>query len=294
LPWAACRPLWGVTPRCPSCSSRALKKDGRAPFGGQRFRCRTCARACRDRSGTPFAGHRWPRDVILTAGRWSRRFRLSLADVSALLAERGLDVSRRTILSWGHKFGPLLAAPGRRAARPVRRRWFCDETYVRVAGAWAYVYRAVDEHGQVVDVRLRARRDLASDRAFCAQARRRRRCTPDHVVSDKHLAYVRAVRRRARRAVHTRTGLHRARGETTKPIERAHVPIKDRLRPMRGLQSIASGQRLLEGIEAVQAIRRGDLRAAQGAPPGGMRGAAQTRGAVASLHQLASGLRVAA
>jgi transposase-like protein len=82
--------------------------------------------------------------------------------------------------------------------------------------------------------------------------------TPKQVVTDKHQAYVRAVRRHARRAMHTRTGLHRARGETTKAIERLHVPIKDRLRPMRGLQSIASGRRLLEGIEASQAIRRGE------------------------------------
>jgi transposase-like protein len=92
--------------------------------------------------------------------------------------------------------------------------------------------------------------------------------------------------------VHTRTGLHRARGETTKPIERSHIPIKDRLRPMRGLQSIASGQRLLEGIEAVQAIRRGELRAARGAPPVGVRGAARTE--IAVFHRLAGGLRSAA
>jgi transposase-like protein len=133
-----------------------------------------------------------------------------------------------------------------------------------VAGRWAYLYRAVDELGQVVDVLLRSQRDLVSARAFFAHAIRRRRVTPDHVVTDKHQAYVRAVRRHARRALHTRTGLHRARGETTKPVERSHVPIKDRLRPMRGLQSVPSGQRLLEGIEAIQAIRRGVLAARPG------------------------------
>jgi hypothetical protein len=63
---------------------------------------------------------------------------------------------------------------------------------------------------------------------------------------------------------------------------------------MRGLQSIASGQRLLEGIEAVQAIRRGELRAVQGAPPGGIKGAARAQAEVASFHQMANGLRVAA
>jgi IS6 family transposase len=281
-------------PQCPSCASPMMKKDGRAPFGGQRFRCRGCRRAYRDRRGTPFAGHRWPRAVIVTAVRWSCRFRLPLADVSDLLAERGIDVSPRTILTRVHTFGPLPAAAVRRAARPVGRRWSCDETYVRVAGRWAYLYRAVDELGQVVDVLLRLQRDPVSARAFFAQAIRRRRVTPDHVVTDKHQAYVRAGRRHARRAVHSRTGLHRARGETTTPVERSHVPIKDRLRPMRGLQSVPSGQRLLEGIEAIQAIRRGDLPARPGTPPRSEGGAARVRAEVVTLHQLAGGLRLAA
>ena len=165
---------------------------------------------------------------------------------------------------------------------------------VRVAGRWAYLHRAVDDRGQVVDVLLRERRDLASARAFFAQAIRRRGVAPDHVVTDKHRAFVRAARRHARRAVHTRTGLHRTRGETTKPIERAHVPIKDRLRPMRGLQSVTTGQRLLEGIEAIQAIRRGDLWVLPGRSPVGPRGAARARAEVATLHRLAGDRRLAA
>jgi transposase-like protein len=119
---------------CQSCSSQKLKKGGREPFGGQRFRCRVCRRASRDRCGTPFAGHRWPREVIATAVRWYCRFRLSLADVRDLLRERGIGVSPRSILNWVQKFGPLLATAVRRAARPVGRRWYCDETYTHVAG----------------------------------------------------------------------------------------------------------------------------------------------------------------
>ncbi len=228
-----------------------------------------------------------------TAVRWSGRFRLSLADVRDLLAERGVDVSPRTILNWVQKVGPLLAPAVRQRAQPVGRRWSCDETYVRVAGRWAYLYRAVDEHGQVVDVLLRERRDLASARAFFAQAIRRRCVRPEHVVTDKHRAYVRAVRRPARRAVHTRTGSHRARGETTKAIERSHVPIKDRLRPMRGFQSVLSARRLLEGIEAVQAIRRGDRWGRPGAPPRGAGAAARAHTEVVTLHRLAGDLRLA-
>src|SRR5262249_44965334 len=66
---------------------------------GQRFRCPACRRTCTSRSGTPLAGHRWPPDVVLTAGRWYLRDRLSLADVRDLRAAR----------AWIHTFGPLLA-----------------------------------------------------------------------------------------------------------------------------------------------------------------------------------------
>ena len=249
-----------MIPGCLTCKAPALKDDGRTAVGGHRFRCRRCGRTRTDRSGTPFARYRWPREVIVTAVRWYRRFRLSLRDVCDLLAERGIDVSPRTVLSWVHTFGPLLAAELRRKARPLGGRWYVDETYVRVHGRWASLSRAVDQTGQVVDILLRERRDLDSARAFLRQARQRRAARPDTVITDKHAAYGRAVRRHVPRAAHVRTGLHRSRGETTRVIERSHAPVKDRLRVMRGLHSVATGQRVLEAVEAAPAVRRGDLR----------------------------------
>ena len=80
------------------------------------------------------------------------------------------------------------------------------------------------------------------------------------MVTDKHPAYGRAVRRHAPRATHSKTGLHRVHGETTTPVERSPAPIKDRLRAMRGLQSVATGQRVLDTVEVMQASRRGDWR----------------------------------
>jgi transposase-like protein len=104
------------------------------------------------------------------AVRWYFSYRLSAANVRNLLAERGLDVSRQTVADWAQKFSVLLAAAGRRYARPLGSRWFVDETYVRLGRAWAYLYRAVDEAGQVVDVLLREKRDLESAEAFFVQA----------------------------------------------------------------------------------------------------------------------------
>ena len=74
-----------------------LKDDGRSG-PGQRYRCRACGQTRTDRTGTPFAGYRWPREVIMMAVRWYGRFRLSLRDVRDLLAERGVDVAPSTIM----------------------------------------------------------------------------------------------------------------------------------------------------------------------------------------------------
>jgi transposase-like protein len=129
-----------------------------------------------------------------------------------------------------------------------------------VRGRQAYLSRAIDEDGQVVDVLLREQRDLDSARAFFARAIGRRGVTSEEVITDGHQAYRRAVREETPAAVHRVTGLHRAPGHpTTPPIERSHVPVKDRVRPMRGLQSIATGQQVVEGMTVAQAIRRGDV-----------------------------------
>ena len=278
---------------CPRCAGANVKQDGHAGET-QRYRCRSCRRTFIARTGTPFAGHRWPQEVIVTAVRWYLRYRLSAADVRDLLAERGVDVSARTVLYWVQKFAPLLARAGRRTATRPGRRWWCDETYVRVGGKWAYLYRAIDEAGQVVDVLLRTHRDLDSARAFFVLATYRRHALPEEVITDKHPAYVRAIRDEVPGATHTQRGLHRAKGPDTKPIERSHVPTKDRLRPMRGLQSIRTGQRAIEGVELARAVQRGHV-AAPGTAPGGEVGPhARARAAATTFTWLAEGLHVAA
>jgi transposase-like protein len=226
------------------------------------------------------------------AVRWYFCYRLSAANVRNLLAERGLDVSRQTVVDWVQKFGVLLAEAGRRHAKPLGRRWFVDETYVRVGKRWAYLYRAVDALGQVVDVLLRERRDLESAEAFFAQEIKRRGVVPDEVVTDKHQAYLRAVRPHLPNAKHRRTGLHRERALTTKPVERSHVPVKDRVRAMRSPGSIHTGQCLLVGIELAQAVRRGDIHPPDLDKPSSVH--ERARLGVATFSWLASGLQTAA
>jgi len=106
-----------------------------------------------------FAGFRFPADVIVVAVRWYLRYNLSYRDVEELLVERGIEVDHVTVYRWVQRFTPLLADAARFRRHSPGDRWYVDETYVKVAGVWRYVYRAIDQHGQVIDVLMSARRD---------------------------------------------------------------------------------------------------------------------------------------
>src|SRR5919202_6937725 len=228
-------------PLCPMCNHPAWKRHGRDPRGRQKYACRSCQRTFTEHSASAFSGYRWPAEVILTAVRWYLAYPLSSRQVLELLAERGIDVSHRTVLNWVQAFGPRLADEVRRRRRPVGTRWFVDEVFLFRKGQKHYLYRAIDEDGVVVDVLLRERRDTASAEAFFRQAIERTGVIPSEVVTDRHRPYLKAVATTSPDARHIRTGLHRARGETTKAVERSHVPTRDRLRNSESMKNRGKG-----------------------------------------------------
>ena len=115
--------------------------------GGGMIRC--CSRPVRAVPSSAFAGFRFPVEIIVLAVRWYLRFGLSYRDVEELLAERGIEVDHVTVFRWVQRFTPLLADAGRPCRHAVGDCWYVDETYVKVGG---HVYRAVDQHGQIIDV----------------------------------------------------------------------------------------------------------------------------------------------
>jgi len=117
-----------------------------------------------------FIRFRFPPDVIVLAVRWYLRFGLSYRDVEELLAERGVEVDHVTVYRWVLRFTPLLTEAARPCRHAVGSRWQVDETYVKVAGRWRYVYRAIDQFGQVIDVFVSPRRDAVAARRFFERA----------------------------------------------------------------------------------------------------------------------------
>jgi transposase, IS6 family len=197
-----------------------------------------------------FAGFRFPPEVISIAVRWYLRYGLSYRDVEELLAERSITVDHVTIYRWVQRFTPEFIE----AARPCRHRpgdrWFVDETYVKVAGKWTYLYRAVDQYGQVIDVLLSTRRDLAAARRFFTRALRMG-TLPAEVTTDRAPAYLRVLDKLIPSALHV------VEQYANNPVEADHGRLKARLRPMRGLRRRRSARILAAGHAFVQNLRRG-------------------------------------
>ena len=202
------------------------------------------------RASSVFAGFHFPREVIAVAVRWYQRYGLSYRDVEELLAERGVTVDHVTVYRWVQRFTPEFIEAARLCRHVPGDRWFVDETYVKVSGRWTYLYRAIDQHGQVIDVLLSQRRDLAAARRFFARALRAG-AIPAEVTTDRAPAYPRVLDELIPSALHT------VERYANNSVETDHGRLKARLRPMRGLKRCRSARILATGHAFVQNIRRG-------------------------------------
>ena len=188
--------------------------------------------------------------MIAVAVRWYLRYALSYRDVEELLAERGVTVDHVTVYRWVQRFTPEFIEAARLCRHAPGDRWFADETYVKVAGRWTYLYRAIDQHGQVIDVLLSKRRDLAAARRFFGRALRAG-IVPAGVTTDRAPAYPRILDELIPSALHTTEQYANNR------VEADHGRLKARLRLMRGRKRHQSARIVAAGHALVQNIRRG-------------------------------------
>ena len=201
-------------------------------------------------SASAFAGFGSPPEVISVAVRWYLRYGLSYRDVEELFAERGASVDHVTVYRWVQRFTPEFISTARPRRHVPGDRWFVDETYVKVAGRWTYLYRAIDQYGQVIDVWLSSRRDLTAARAFFAGAIATG-SVPVEVTTDRAPAYLRVLDELIPAALHITEQYANNR------VEADHGRLKSRLRPMRGLKTLRSARTLAVGHAFIQNLRRG-------------------------------------
>ncbi len=202
-------------------------------------------------ASSAFTGYRFPPDVITLAVRWYLRFGLSYRDVEELLAERGIEIDHVTVYRWVQRFAPEFAEAARARRHIVGDRWHVDETYLRVGGSWRYLFRAIDQFGQVIDVFLSPRRNGEAARRFFAQALGGTRISPVEVTTDRYRVYPGVLDELLPEAFHG-TEVH-----ANNPLENDHGRLKARLRPMRGLKRDRTARVIVAGHAFVQNLRRG-------------------------------------
>jgi len=118
----------------------------------------------------PFKGYRFHKEIILQCVYWYCRYSLSYRDIEELMKERGIEVDHATLQRWVETFIPLLEEELKKRKKRVVKRWFLDETYIKVKGKQCYLYRAMDKQGKTIDCLLRKKRDSKAAEAFLKQA----------------------------------------------------------------------------------------------------------------------------
>ena len=181
---------------------------------------------------------------------------LSLRHVEEMLQERGVFVDHSTVHRWAIKVLPVMAAIFRKRKRPVGASWRMDETYIKVAGKWKYLYRAVDRAGDTVDFLLTAKRDKAAARRFLERAINLHG-VPEKITIDKSGANTAAIE-----SVKTDACvdiLMRQNKYLNNIVEQDHRGVKRVTQPMLGFKSFWSARIVIAGIETMHMIKNGQM-----------------------------------
>ncbi len=190
-------------------------------------------------TSSPYTGFRFPQEIISHAVWLYFRFSLSYRDVEELLAQRGNSVSYETIRQWSQKFGQTYANQLRcRRARPGDK-WFLDEVFLKINGKTHYLWRAVDQEGNVLDILVQSRRNKAAAKKFFRRLLKGCEYVPRVIVTDKLASYG-AAKREVLPSVK-----HRQHKRLNNRAENSHQPTRQRERTMRRFKSAGHAQRFL-------------------------------------------------
>ena len=195
-----------------------------------------------------FKRHRFPPSVIVHAVWLYARFTLSFRDVEEMLAERGIDASNETVRRWFLKFGRLIASNLRRSRPQPSPRWHLDEMVIKIRGRNHWLWRAVDDEGEVLDFLVQPRRCAKSARRLLRKLLKKQGFAPKRITTDKLRSYGAAIRTERLSAAHDQ-GLR-----ANNRAENSHQPVRRRERKMQRFKSPGSNQRFLSIQAAVQNV----------------------------------------
>ncbi len=200
-------------------------------------------------------------EIILCAVRWYLRYSLSLRDVEELLEERGLKADHTTVWRWVQRYAPELERRLRHHLKPTNKSWRVDETYVRVQGRWCYLYRAIDSAGATIDFLLSALRDAdAAKRLFRGALSNSSHPQPRVINTDLAPIYGSAISDIKKEGTLPRRCRHRPVQYLNNILEQDHRAIKRRVNAKQGFREFQAAKRTIQGYEAINMIRKGQVR----------------------------------
>ncbi|MGW3661176.1 IS6 family transposase [Streptomyces sp. NPDC005151] len=198
-----------------------------------------------DVSPPSYKGFRYPAEIIAHCVWLYHRFPLSYREVEELMLARGIIVSHETVRQWCVKFGPEYARQLRRHKPQAGDKWHLDEVYTKINGEWRYLWRAVDQDGNVLDILMQSRRDAKAAKRFMAKLMKKQRHVPRVLVTDKLRSYGVAHRQLMHSVEHRQSKYLNNRAENS------HQPTRQRERAMKGFRSPGGAQRFLSAFSAI-------------------------------------------
>jgi putative transposase len=197
-------------------------------------------------AGSTYKGHRFPHQIISHAVWLYFRFSLSYRDVEELLAERGIVVLNETLRQWCLKFGQSYANDLRRRRARPGDKWHLDEVFLNINGKTHYLWRAVDQHGNVLDILVQRHRNKAAAKKFFRKLLKGCQYVPRVLITDKLGSYA-AAKTEVMPSVE-----HRKHKRLNNRAENSHQPTRQREHMMRRFKSAGHAQRFLSAFGPIR------------------------------------------
>lgn len=207
-----------------------------------------------------FKGRHFEGEIVLLAVRWYCRYGISYHDLEQMMAERGVSVDHSTIYRWLHKYAPEIEKRLSWQWRcPRSTSWRVDETYVKVGGKLAYLYRALDKHGNTIDFYLSPTRNTAAAKRFLGKALNGLKDweKPTVINTDKVPTYGTALAELKAEGKCPDDTEHRQVKYLNNVVEADHGKLKQLIRPVRGFKTLKTAYATIKGFEVMRALRKG-------------------------------------
>jgi transposase-like protein len=212
------------------------------------------------RAVSDFKGRHFEGEIVLWAVRWYCRYGVSYRDLEQMMGERGVSVDHSTIYRWVQTYAPEIERRLRwQWRRPGSPSWRVDETYIKVKGEWAYLYRAVDKLGNTIDFYLSPTRSTKAARRFLGKALKGLKHweTPRVINTDKAPTYPAALAELKAEGKCPKDTQHRQVKYLNNVVEADHGKLKQLIRPVRGFKTLKTAYATIKGFEVMRALRKG-------------------------------------